>query len=159
MSSETVAPKPAVSRLRRVFSDLVFALRSTVFVVWVIGTLAVFSLTATVWAAYKTWQVAQLTYRVAELGYQHRRAMARAMAKARIRRIAVAVPIVGAGAAVYFERQAFSEWQQLYPDGALEEYACDMTALTAEVLDEVLQGLPSAVRPPERYLSLDCNTP
>jgi hypothetical protein len=88
--------------------------------------------------------------------------MARAMAKARIRRFVVAVPLLGSVAAVYFERQAFYEWLELYPDGTLEEYACDMTSLTAEVLDEALQVLPAVLRNqlgiPDG-LVLDCNTP
>ena len=71
-----------------------------------------------------------------------------AIAKARLRRLASAIPLVGAGAAVYFERQTYYEWRELYPEGSAEDYACDMAALTAEVLDEVLEGLPATVRPP-----------
>lgn len=74
--------------------------------------------------------------------------MARAIAKARLRRLASAVPVVGVGAAVYFERQSYYEWRQLYPDRTYNDYACDMAALTAEVVDEVLEGVPPTVRPP-----------
>jgi hypothetical protein len=40
----------------------------------------------------------------------------------------------------------------LYPDGTAEDYACDMAALTAEVVDEVLQELPELARPSERLV-------
>ena len=84
-------------------------LQNTAFVVWLIVALVSMSLTASAWAAYATWKATQLTYRVAEMAYQHRRTMARAIAKARIRRLASAIPFVGAGAAVYFERQTYYE--------------------------------------------------
>ena len=132
-------------RSGRVISTVFRALQNTVFVVWLIAVLASMSLTASLWAAYATWKATQLTYRVAEMAVQHRRAMARAIVKARLRRLASAVPLVGAGAAVYFERQSYYEWQELYPDGSYNDYACDMAALTAEVVDEVL---PATVRPP-----------
>lgn len=137
-------------------------LQSTAFVVWLIFALISMSLTATAWAAYATWKATQLTYRVAEMAFQHRRAMARAIAKARLRRLASAIPVLGAGAAVYFERQSFWEWQELYPKGTYNDYACDMAALTADVVDEVLQDLPSPIRPPAslaRGFIPDCNTP
>ena len=85
--------------------------------------------------------------------------MARAIAKARLRRLVSAIPLVGAGAAVYFERQTYYEWQELYPEGTPEDYACDMATLTADVVDEVFQGLPTAIRPSERRFVPDCNTP
>ena len=130
------------------------ALQNTVFVVWLIVALISMSLTASLWAAYATLQVAQLTYRVGEMVIQHRRAMARAIAKARLRRLASAVPLVGAGAAVYFERQTYYEWRELYPEGTPEDYACDMAALTAEVVNKVL---PATVRPSERRFVPECN--
>ena len=137
------------------------ALQNTVFVVWLIVALISMSLTASLWAAYATWQVAQLTYRVAEMAIQHRRTMARAIAKARLRRLASAIPFVGAGAAIYFERQTYYEWRELYPEGTTDDYACDMASLTAEVVDEVFQGLPTAVRPSDRLVrnfAPDCKT-
>ena len=145
----------------RVVSACFRLLQSTVFVVWLIAALVSMSLTASAWAVYATWKATQLTYRVAEMAVQHRRAMARAIAKARLRRLASAIPLLGAGAAVYFERQSYYEWQELYPDGTYNDYACDMAALTAEVVDEVFQGLPTAVRPSDRLVrnfAPDCKT-
>ncbi|MCH8518011.1 MAG: hypothetical protein LAT68_17055 [Cyclobacteriaceae bacterium] len=80
--------------------------------------------------------------------------MARAIAKARLRRLATAVPFLGAGAAVYFERQTYTEWQELYPEGTREDYACDMAILTAEVFDEVfvsVSWLPPSGSHPDRF--------
>jgi len=225
MTDRTETSTPSKTRLNRTLSVVLYALRSTVFVVWLIGTLLTVAITATGWAIYTTWQVTQLTYRVAELTYrvtalgyqnrravvraarltyrvgelsgrvallgyqqrrataraarltyrvaelssrvallgeQHRRALAQAIAKARVRRLIVAVPVVGAAAAVYFERQTYYEWQQLYPDGTFEDYVCDMATLTAEAIDEVLQELPSWSRPPERVVEgflYNCTTP
>ena len=140
MTEHNEPPPKRRWRIGRVFR----ALQNTVFVVWLIVALVSMSLTASAWAVYVTWKATQLTYRVAELAVQHRRAMARAIAKARLRRLVSAIPLVGAGAAVYFERPTYYEWQELYPDGSYNDYACDMAALTAEVVDEVL---PATVRP------------
>ena len=94
--------------------------RNTVLVVWLLVSVSV---AATTWAAVQTWKVAQLTYRAAEVAYQHRQEMARAIAKARVRRLTTAIPLVGEAAAVYFERQSYQEWRELYPDGTAEDYA------------------------------------
>jgi len=85
--------------------------------------------------------------------------MARAIASARLRRLASAIPFVGAGAAIYFERQTYYEWRESYPEGTTDDYACDMASLTAEVVDELVQGLPTAVWPSDRLvrnLTRDC---
>lgn len=139
-------------RLGRILGFCLRAFRNTAFVLWLVATLITISMSATAWAAYATYKAAQLTYRVGEMAVQHRQAMARAIARARLRRLVVAIPLVGAGAAVYFERQAYYEWLALYPDGTPEDYACDMAELTADVLDEVVQELPERVRPSERRL-------
>lgn len=124
--------------------------RNTVLVAWLVGGLVSVSVAATAWAAYASLRVAQLSSQVGAMAYQHRREMARVIAKARVRRLTTAIPFVGAAAAVYFERQSYYEWVALYPDGTAEDYACDMAALTAEVIDEVFQELPAAARPSER---------
>lgn len=136
-----------VGRVRSVFLRVA---RNTVLVAWLLVSLVSVSVAATAWAAVQTWKVAQLTYQVGAMAYQHRRELVRAMAKARVRRLTTAIPIVGVGAAIYFERQTYGEWRELYPDGTPEEYACDMATLTAEVMDEVLQELPELARPSER---------
>jgi hypothetical protein len=124
--------------------------RNGVLVAWLLVSLVSVSVAATTWAAVQTWKVAQLAHRTAEMAYQHRREMARAIAKARLRRLTTAIPVVGTAAAVYFERQSYQEWQALYPEGTAEDYACDMAGLTAEALDAVLQDLPEIARPSEQ---------
>jgi hypothetical protein len=151
-------PEPASSARQRrwsvgrMVSTFLGICRNTLLVVWLVAVLISLSLSAAAWAAYATWRVAQLTYQVGQMAYQHRREMARAIAKARVRRLTTAIPFVGAAAAVYFERQSYQEWRELYPDGTAEDYACDMAALTGEVIDEVLQELPVATRPSERLV-------
>jgi len=155
MTNDTEPPTSVRQRRWRagwIISTFLRVCRNTVLVTWLVATLISLSLSVAAWAAYATWRVAQLTYQVGEMAYQHRRELARAMAKARIRRMTTAIPIVGVGAAVYFERQAYSEWRELYPDGTLDEYACDMAMLTAGVMDEVFQELPQAVRPSEQMM-------
>ena len=41
--------------------------------------------------------------------------------KARPRRLAPAISVLGGGA-VYFERQTYQGWQELYPDGSCNDY-------------------------------------
>ena len=151
-AADTAKPKRK-RRAGRITLFCLRALRNTVLVAWLIAALIATSVAMTAWATYATWQVAQLTYRVGEMAYQHRRAMARAIAKARIRRLTVAIPLIGTAAAGYFERRTYYEWRELYPDGTAGEYACDMAALTADVLDEALQDLPERIRPSERRIS------
>lgn len=96
-------------------------------------------------------QVAGLTASAASTALANRRAIyaavARAKAKARLRRIVASIPIAGIAAAGYFERQDFLEWQADHPSGSFEDYSCEVATLSADVIDEVLQELPEAVRP------------
>ena len=65
----------------------------------------------------------------------------------------VTVAVVGLGAIAYFEKQDYREWLLENPDGTRSDYACEVAALSADVIDEVLQDLPERVRPdPETVL-------
>lgn len=81
----------------------------------------------------------------------HRRdlaaAVARARARARIQRAIAAVPIVGAGAIVYFEEQEYRDWLKENPGGARTAYACEVANQSAQVIDDVLAELPERIRP------------
>ena len=57
------------------------------------------------------------------------------------------VPLAGLAAGVYFEEQEYEEWLEDNPDGSRQEYLCEVTVLSSEVLDEVLIGLPELIRP------------
>jgi len=72
----------------------------------------------------------------------------------------VAVPVIGAAAIAYFEERDYRDWREENPDGTRQQYLCEMSALTAEVIDEVLQDLPELVRPaPEALMARvpDCD--
>lgn len=126
-------------------------LRSTVFLLWLCGALAVSSVALGVQAVVLSAQVTSLTAGAAATALRHRkeiaRAVARTRAKARLRRLLVAVPVVGVGAAAAFEAQDYRAWQEDNPEGTFADYSCESAALSAEVVDEVLQDLPDSVRP------------
>lgn len=79
----------------------------------------------------------------------------RTKAVARLKRTLVAVPVIGIGIASYFEKKDFDEWQKDNPNGTLKEYTCEVSAISAEYLDEVLQALPQNLSEniPEKVLS------
>lgn len=130
---------------------LLRALRSTVMLLWLCAVLAVSALALGIQALTLSAQVASVTAGATAAAVKHRKdlakAVARTKAKARLQRALVAVPIVGTGAAVAFEAQDFHDWQVDNPNGTLADYSCEVAALSAEVVDEVLQDLPDAMRP------------
>jgi len=147
--------------------------RNSVLIIWICGTLAVSAVGVGVWAIQQSLRVASLTAdlasSVSELASTkaaHKKALseqkAKLMAKARLRRAIVAVPVVGAGIALYFEEQDFQDWLDENPEGTRIEYACEVATYSAELVDEIVadtvkaaQGLPSSVRlSPETIKSL-----
>jgi hypothetical protein len=126
-------------------------LRNTVFLGALLAGLAASSLSLGLWALSLSAQVATVSAGAAAAALRHRKelahAVARTKAKARLRRALVAVPVVGLGSLVYFEEQDYREWLEENPGGDRTAYLCEMAALTAEVMDEVLQDLPEALRP------------
>jgi len=137
--------------------------RSVFYLGWLSVALAATTIAAGAWALQMTSTVAALSAKAAATAVAHRKqvakAVAKARAKARLRRAVVAVPIAGVGAIAYFEEQDFREWLEEHPKGTRQQYACDVAALTAEVVDDVLQGLPRRVRPaPETLMGYmpDC---
>lgn len=75
--------------------------------------------------------------------------IAKTKAKARIRRAVIAVPLVGIAAATWFEKTDFDEWQVDNPGKNKNDYLCEISTISAEIVDEVLQELPSELRPGE----------
>lgn len=126
-------------------------LRNTVVLMWLCAALLFSTVALAVQAVTLTAQVATVTASASAAALSHRkdlaRAIARTKAKARLRRMLVAVPVVGAGAAVAFEAQDFRDWQVDNPDGTFADYSCEVATLSAEVVDEVLQDLPDGFRP------------
>lgn len=119
-------------------------------------SLATATVSMAVWAISLTAQVTAMTATAAATLIANRKAIAAAVlrtkAKARLRRALIVLPIAGIGAAIVFERQDYLEWQQDNPDGDLEDYGCEISALSAEVVDEVIQDLPASVRPSPDWL-------
>lgn len=126
-------------------------LRNTVVLIWLCAALLVSTVALAVQAVTLTAQVATVTASASAAALSHRKelakAIARTKAKARLRRMLVAVPVIGAGAAVAFEAQDFRDWQIDNPDGTFADYSCEVATLSAEVVDEVLQDLPDGLRP------------
>jgi len=127
------------------------AIRNTVVLGWLTVALLSIALTLGLWAFQLTATVATMTASAASTAIRHRKDMARAIAKtkakARLRRVLVAVPVVGIAATAAFEVQDYNEWQEENPDKTANDYICEVRAMTAEVMDEVLQELPELIRP------------
>lgn len=133
-------------------------LRSVGFLITLCVSLAISTVTFAMQTANLTTQVADLTLEVATISgqaaaaaIQHRKTIAKAVvrtkAKARLRRVMVAIPIIGIGLAAEFERRDYTQWQGENPDGTMQQYSCEVATYSAEVVDEVLQELPETVRP------------
>ena len=75
------------------------------------------------------------------------KAIARTKAKARMRRAIVAVPVAGFTANALFEKTDFDEWQVDNPNKGMDDYVCEVSRVSAEIVDEILQELPSELRP------------
>jgi hypothetical protein len=126
-------------------------LRNTTLSIWLIGSLAAATISLGLFALSLTAKVATVTASATAAAVAHRKELAatvaRVKAKARLRRLIAAIPIVGMGSLIYFEERDYQEWLAENPDGTRERYACELAAITAEVMDEVLQELPARVRP------------
>ena len=126
-------------------------LKNTVFVVWLVGALASISIGMAIFTFQATATVARLSAEAANTAMRHRKEIAKAVtkvkAKARLKRIITMVPLAGLAAGAYFEEQEYEEWLEDNPDGSRQEYLCEVTVLSSEVLDEVLIGLPELIRP------------
>ncbi len=138
--------------------------RTSLFLGWLCVMLATTTLAAGIWAVQMATTVATMSAQAAAAALAHRqqlaRAVARAKAKARLQRLIVAVPVIGAGAIVYFEERDYRDWLEENPEGTRQQYLCEMSALTAEVIDEVLQDLPELLRPAPEILTAsvpDCD--
>ncbi|GAB5461480.1 hypothetical protein [Hoeflea alexandrii] len=140
--------------------------RTTAFLVVLCVSLATTAVSLGVWAVSLTAQVTTMTASAAAAAIANRKAIAAAVlrtkAKARLRRALVVVPVAGIAAAIAFEREDYLEWKQDNPDGDFEAYGCEVSAVSAEVVDDVLQDLPEQVRPSRDWMLSrlpECATP
>lgn len=79
-------------------------------------------------------------------------AVTRTKAKARLRRVVVMVPVAGIAAVGYFEEQDYQEWKEQNPELGRADYGCEVSQVSAEVIDDMLQDLPEAVRPSREFM-------
>ncbi|WP_299303959.1 hypothetical protein [uncultured Litoreibacter sp.] len=97
------------------------------------------------------WFAAELAEKVAVVKaaetLARKKAVSKEKAKARLRRVLVAVPVAGVAAAGYFEYAQYQKWLEENSGGEFNGYAAEVGSDTQEVADEVLQELPEAVRP------------
>jgi len=135
--------------MKRLFS----LLRNVTFLAMLCMTLATTAVSMGIWALSLTAQVTTMT---AATAIANRKAIAavivRTKATARLRRALVVVPIAGIAAAFAFEREDYLEWKEHNPDGDVEGYGCEVSTVSAEVIDDVLQDLPKQVRPSRDWL-------
>ena len=103
-----------------------------------------------------TAQVATLTANAATSATTYKKQMAKAVskekAKARLKRLMVAVPVIGTGAAVAFEANAMNNWLEENPSKTSSDYGCKVASSSVEVMDDVLAELPKRVRPSKDFL-------
>ncbi|PSL16051.1 hypothetical protein [Shimia abyssi] len=124
-------------------------LRRGIFIVTLLVSLTLSTIAAAIWAF-------SLSAQLAAAGVAHAAAMSRAVArekaKGRLKRIMVAVPIVGTAVAGGFEYYEYTQWQEDNPDKDAGDYGCEVAQASAEVMDEVLMELPETVRPSEQFV-------
>ena len=133
---------------------------------WLVGALASLSIGLTWCSLQLATSVVRLTTEATTTALKHRKEIAKAVAKtkakARLKRALVMVPIAGIAAGAYFEEQDYREWKHQNPNGSRQDYACEVAALTAEILDELLREIPDNLRPSEKRLTDQlpkCHTP
>lgn len=136
----------------RFITAAILLLKNTTFLLLLCLSLLVSTVSIGVKAAALSASVASLTATTLAHRGQIRKAVARTKAKARLRRIATAVPLLGIAAAAAFERQDFIEWKDENAEGTKAEYACEVATDSAEVIDDVLVELPEKVRPSKDLL-------
>ena len=140
--------------------------RSAIFLFLLTVGLGVALLQTSLSLASATTQVATLSANAATAAALHKKQMAKAIskekAKARLKRLIVAVPLVGTGAAVAFEGNDLKVWLEENPDKSATDYGCEIASSSAEVMDEVLAELPEKFRPSNDLIMSrmpECNKP
>ena len=116
--------------------------------------------------AFATAQIATLSANAATAAALHKKQMAKAIskekAKARLKRLIVAVPLLGTGAAVAFEGNDLKVWLEENTDKSATDYGCEVASSSAEVMDEILAELPEKFRPSNDLIMSrmpECNKP
>ena len=130
--------------------------KNTVFVIWLLCSLATITVFSSIWALQKTFMVAKLSAEITSNTIRHRKEIKKTItkikAKARLKRIITMLPIAGAAAGIYFEESEFQEWLIDNPNGKRSDYLCEIAEITSEIIDEVIDALPQSIKSGENLL-------
>ena len=130
--------------------------RNTVFMIWLLCSLASITVFSSIWALQKTFMVAKLSAEITSNTIRHRKEIKKTItkikAKARLKRIITMLPIAGAAAGLYFEESEFQEWLIDNPNGKRSDYLCEIAEITSEIIDEVIDDLPQSIKSEENLL-------
>ena len=130
--------------------------KNTVFLIWLLCSLASITVFSSIWALQKTFMVAKLSAEITSNTIRHRKEIKKTItkikAKARLKRIITMLPIAGAAAGIYFEESEFQEWLIDNPNGKRSDYLCEIAEITSEIIDEVIDALPQSIKSGENLL-------
>ncbi|MDB4839204.1 hypothetical protein OAH74_05045 [Amylibacter sp.] len=130
--------------------------KNTVFLIWLLCSLASITVFSSIWALQKTFMVAKLSAEITSNTFKHRKEIKKTIskikAKARLKRIITMLPIAGAAAGIYFEESEFQEWLIDNPNGKRSDYLCEISEITSEIIDEVIDALPQSIKSGENLL-------
>ena len=130
--------------------------KNTVFLIWLLCSLASITVFTSIWALQKTFMVAKLSSEITSNTIKHRKEIKKTItkikAKARLKRIITMLPIAGAAAGIYFEESEFQEWLIDNPNGKRSDYLCEIAEITSEIIDEVIDALPQSIKSGENLL-------
>lgn len=132
---------------------MLFLFKNTAVIVCLCGVLASLSIGLAVWSFQLTTSIALLTSELTVSAVKHRKELSKALAKARLRRVIVMVPVAGAGMGAYFEEQDYQEWKLDNPNGSRQDYGCEVAIITADLLDEFLDEISRFVGPSKRFFA------
>ena len=137
--------------------------RNTVFMIWLLCSLASITVFSSIWALQKTFMVAKLSAEITSNTIRHRKEIKKTItkikAKARLKRIITMLPIAGTAAGIYFEESEFQEWLIDNPNGKRSDYLCEIAEITSEIIDDVIDDLPQLIKSRENLLkaiTLEC---
>ena len=130
--------------------------KNTVFLIWLLCSLASITIFTSIWALQKTFIVAKLSAEITSNTIKHRKEIKKTItkikAKARLKRIITMLPIAGTAAGIYFEESEFQEWLIDNPNGKRSDYLCEIAEITSEIIDEVIDALPQSIKSGEKLL-------
>ena len=130
--------------------------KNTVFLIWLLCSLASITVFSSIWALQKTFMVAKLSAEITSNTFKHRKEIKKTIskikAKARLKRIITMLPIAGAAAGIYFEESEFQEWLIDNPNGKRSDYLCEIAEITSEIIDNVIDDLPQSIKSGENLL-------